>query len=84
MDPIQFTGYAAGFVLAFALTPQVWKSWKTKSTRDISLLWSAIYLFGLLLFLVYGFGIREMPIMVMNTVEIFLAVSLIVAKLIYK
>ncbi len=84
MDPIQFTGYAAGAVLAFALTPQVWKSWKTKSTRDISLLWSVIYLFGLLLFLVYGFGIREMPIMVMNTIEIFLAASLIAAKLIYK
>lgn len=84
MNSIQLTGYLAGFVIAVSLTPQVWKAWKTKSTRDISLLWNAIYIFGLLLFFIYGIGIREMPIIVMNTMEIILAISLIVAKLIYK
>lgn len=84
MNSIQLTGYLAGFVIAVSLTPQVWKAWKTKSTTDISLLWNAIYIFGLLLFFIYGIGIREMPIIVMNTIEIILAISLIVAKLIYK
>jgi len=84
MDPIQLTGYAAGFVLAIALVPQVWKSWKTKSTKDVSLLWSLIYTFGLALFLIYGIGIRQMPVIVMNTFEIILAMSLVTAKLVYK
>jgi MtN3 and saliva related transmembrane protein len=84
MDTIQLTGYLAGFVIAVSLTPQVWKAWKTKSTRDISLLWNSIYIFGLLLFLVYGIGIREMPIIVMDLIETTLAVLLIVAKLVYK
>ncbi len=84
MDPIQITGYLAGFVLAIALVPQVWKSWKTKSTADVSLLWSLIYTFGLALFLVYGIGIRQMPVIVMNTFEILLAIALVIAKLIYK
>lgn len=84
MNSIQLTGYLAGFVIAVSLMPQVWKAWKTKSTTDISLLWNAIYIFGLLLFFIYGIGIREMPIIVMNTIEIILAISLIVAKLIYK
>lgn len=84
MDSIQLTGYLAGFVLAIALVPQVWKSWKTKSTADVSLLWSLIYTFGLALFLVYGIGIRQMPVIVMNTLEILLAISLVTAKLIYK
>lgn len=84
MDSIQLTGYIAGFVIAFSLTPQVWKAWKTKSTSDISLLWNLILIFGLLLYFIYGIGIRQMPIIVMNTVEILLAVSLVVAKLIYK
>ncbi len=84
MDSIQLTGYLAGFVIAVSLTPQVWKAWKTKSTGDISLLWNAILIFGLLLYFVYGVGIRQMPIIVANTIEISLAMLLIIAKLIYK
>ncbi len=84
MDLIQLTGYLAGFIIALSLTPQVVKSWKTKSTTDISLLWNIILIFGLLLYFIYGIGIKQMPIIVMNTIEISLAISLVVAKLIYK
>ena len=84
MDNIQLTGYLAGFIIAVSLTPQVWKAWKTKSTRDISILWNSIYIFGLALFEIYGFELRQMPIIVMNTIEICLAISLIIAKLAYK
>lgn len=84
MDSIQLTGYVAGFIIAVSLTPQVWKAWKTKSTRDISLLWNTIYIFGLLLFTAYAIGIWEMPLLVTNTVELLLAISLIIAKLLFK
>lgn len=84
MDSIQLTGYVAGFVIAVSLTPQVWKAWKTKSTRDISLMWNAIYVAGLILFQIYALGIKEMPLIVTNTVELLLAMGLIAAKLIYK
>ena len=84
MDLIQFIGYLAGFIIAIALTPQVIQAWITKSTKDISLLWTIILLLGLLLYFVYGIGIKEMPIIVMNAVETILVISLIIAKLIYK
>lgn len=84
MDIIQLIGYIAGLVIAISLTPQVIKSWKTKSTKDISLFWNMILIFGLLLYFVYGFGIKEMPIIVTNMIEIILAILLVVAKLIYK
>ena len=83
MEIIQLTGYLAGLTIAVSLTPQVIKAWKTKSTKDISISWNIIYIFGLLLFLVYGFGIRETPILVAGTIEVSLAISLIVAKVIY-
>lgn len=83
MDIIQLTGYVAGLIIAVSLTPQVIKAWKTKSTKDISILWNIIYISGLLLFLVYGFGIKEMPILVAGTIEVSLAISLIVAKILY-
>lgn len=83
MDIIHLIGYIAGLIIAISLTPQVIKSWRTKSTKDISITWNIIYISGLLLFLVYGFGIKEMPILVAGTIEVSLAISLIVAKLIY-
>mgnify|MGYP001610247347 CR=1 FL=1 len=81
---MQFVGYLAGFIIAVALMPQVIKAWKTKSTKDISLPWTVMLLLGLLLYFIYGIGIREMPIIVMNTIETILVIALIIAKLIYK
>lgn len=84
MNSIQLVGYLAGSVIAVSLAPQVWKAWKTKSTADISLLWNTIYIFGLVLFQIYAFGIGETPLIVTNIVELILAFGLIAAKLIYK
>lgn len=84
MDLIQLTGYLAGMIIAVSLTPQVIQAWKTKSTRDISLPWTLILLLGLLLYFVYGIGIREMPIIVANLVETMLVMLLIIAKIMYK
>ena len=84
MNLIQLTGYLAGLIIAVALTPQVIQAWKTKSTKDISLPWTIILLSGLLLYFVYGIGIKEMPIIVANILETTLVISLIIAKLIYK
>ncbi|HLM83978.1 MAG TPA: PQ-loop domain-containing transporter [Candidatus Bathyarchaeia archaeon] len=81
---IQFIGYLAGAILAIALIPQVYKSYTTKSTTDISLGWSIILVIGLSLYLAYGIGIGQMPIIVMNSIEDFLAILVLVAKLIYK
>ena len=83
MDFVQIVGYSAGLIIAVSLTPQVIKTWKTKSAKDISILWNIIYILGLLLFLIYGFGIKEMPILVAGTIEVSLAISLIVAKILY-
>ena len=84
MDSIQLIGYLAGFIIAIALIPQVIQAWITRSTNDISLPWTIILLLGLLLYFIYGIGIKEMPIIAMNIVETILVVSLIIAKLIYK
>ena len=84
MDIIHIIGYIATFTIAISLTPQVIKSWKTKSTKDISIPWNSIYVTGLLLFLVYAIGINEWPIIIGGFIEVSLAISLLVAKILYK
>jgi MtN3 and saliva related transmembrane protein len=80
-----FSYYAAASPchIAFSLTPQIIQSWKTKSTKDISLTWTIILLIGLLLYFVYGVGIMEIIIIVTNFIEITLVILLIIAKLRY-
>ena len=43
-----------------------------------------LYLAGLSLWIVYGFGVSSMPIVLTTVVEFLMAASLLVLKLIYK
>ena len=78
MVTIDLIGYLAG-----SLTPQVIKSWRTKSTKDISVIWTLIYLTGLTLWIIYGIGIASFPIIITITIEALLALSLLILKLLY-
>jgi len=77
----ELVGYAAGMIVAISLAPQVIKSWKTKSTQDISLGWTLIYASGLLLWIAYGFLIGSWPLMLTVTVEFLMAESLMILKI---
>jgi len=81
---IELLGYLSGALITVALLPQVLKSWKSKSTKDISIPWMLLYLAGLSLWIVYGFGVSSMPIVLTTVVEFLMAASLLVLKLIYK
>jgi MtN3 and saliva related transmembrane protein len=80
---IELIGYLGGGIVAVSLLPQVIKSWQTKSTKDISVVWNSIYLSGLLVWIIYGFGISSMPLVVMCFVEAALATSLLFLKFRY-
>ena len=80
---IEIVGHIGAAIVASALLPQVIKSWKTKSTEDISLLWNSLLLTGLIIFVVYGVGINSLPIMIFTTIEATLTLSLLILKLVY-
>ena len=81
---MEILGYVSGALITVALLPQVLKSWNTKSTKDISIPWMLLYLAGLSLWIVYGFGVASMPIVLTTAVEFLMAASLLVLKLMYK
>jgi MtN3 and saliva related transmembrane protein len=76
-------GYIAGILVVISLLPQVIKSWKTKSTKDISLLRYVIYVTGLILWIIYALIINNGPVAVMNSVGLILALSILFLKLKY-
>jgi len=83
MQPIELFGYAAMLIIPIALAPQVIKSWKTKSTKDISFTWNTIYIIGLICWLIYGIGINSKPLTLSAIIEGTLATSLLVLKIRY-
>jgi len=83
MVNFELIGYLAGFIVAISLTPQLIKAWKTKSTKDISIAWTLIYLTGLSLWVFYGFGIGSFPLMITVTIEALMAISLLILKIRY-
>lgn len=80
MNYIDLMGYVAGILVVVSLLPQVIKSWKTKSTRDISLSRYIIYVTGLIIWVIYAIIIKNGPVAVMNTVGLILAVSILYLK----
>jgi MtN3 and saliva related transmembrane protein len=74
-------GYAGGFILAFALLPQVIRTYRTKSTSDLSYMWQAMYLTGLSLSYIYLVLIQATAGWVTLTFELTMAIFLLVMKL---
>ncbi|MEW5996064.1 MAG: SemiSWEET transporter [Candidatus Micrarchaeota archaeon] len=83
MEYIDILGYVAGLLVVISLVPQVIKSWKTKSTKDISLWRYIIYVTGLILWIAYAVIIQNGPVALMNGVGLVLALSVLYLKLKY-
>ena len=84
MHKIEFIGFIAGFLVSVALSPQLIKTWRTKSARDISIFWSITLMSGLLLWVVYAGVNKILPLFIFGLIELSLALTLFVFKIIYK
>jgi MtN3 and saliva related transmembrane protein len=84
MNEIQILGLAAGSCTTIAFLPQVLKTWKSGSAKDLSLGMFSFFCFGVLLWLIYGIIINDVPVIVANLFTLILASSLLFFKLRYK
>lgn len=84
MEMVTVIGLAAGFCTTLAFLPQAVKTWKSKSAKDLSLGMYSILCTGILLWLIYGILISDIPIIIANSVTLMLALSILYFKLIYK
>ena len=78
---VDILGYTAGILVVISLLPQTIKSWKTKSTNDLSLWRYIIYTIGLCLWVSYAIIIKNGPVAVMNSIGLLLALSILYLKI---
>ncbi len=73
-------GYLAASLTTVAFVPQVWKVWRTRGVRDISLPMYGLFVSGVALWAVYGVIIHSWPVLAANAVTFLLSASVLVAK----
>jgi len=84
MTLITVLGLLAASLTTISFLPQVIKIWKTQRTKDISSLMYIILSIGVFLWLVYGFLIKDLPLILANLVTLILVSSVLFLKIKYK
>jgi len=83
MNWITIIGLTAGTCTTLSFLPQVIKSWRTRKTKDISFIMYSILGIGVILWLIYGLLIKDIPIIVANAVAVVLVSSVLFLKIRY-
>lgn len=81
MDKITLLGLMAGTCTTLSFLPQLIKTWKTRSTHDISIGMYVTLSIGLLLWVFYGVYIYSLPIIITNVVTLILVCTVLVLKI---
>ena len=76
-------GLVAGALTTIAFLPQLLHTWRTKSAKDISLGMFLTFCTGVLLWLIYGFMIQSLPVILANGITLVLAGAILALKLKY-
>ena len=81
MSAVTILGLAAGCCSTLAFLPQVIKTWRTRSTHDISLGMFLMLSGGMLLWLLYGILQDDLPLIAANGVTFLFAATILYFKL---
>jgi MtN3 and saliva related transmembrane protein len=81
---VTFLGFLAGTLTTISFLPQVIKTWKSKSAKDVSLEMFLIFCSGVFLWIVYGILVGDIPVIIANFVTFILASTILWLKLKYR
>ncbi|MHC1703986.1 MAG: SemiSWEET family sugar transporter [Tenuifilaceae bacterium] len=80
---IEAVGIVAGALSCTTFLPQVVKTWKSKSTKDVSLLMFIIASLGTSLWLIYGILIDSFSLIFTNIIVLILSLLMLFLKIKY-
>ncbi|MBL0153687.1 MAG: SemiSWEET transporter [Chitinophagaceae bacterium] len=83
MTGVEILGYSAGFITSLTFLPQVVKTWKEKSAKDISLLMFVIAAINEVMWIAYGILKDDWVIISTNVVVLIMSCIMIFLKLRY-
>ena len=81
---IEYFGYLAAILTTAAFLPQLIKTLKTKKADDVSLVTLIMFICGVVFWIIYGFKISSIPILLANVVTLILNLFILISKIYYK
>ena len=81
MTGIDTLGMIAGTISAITFLPQVIKTWKSRSAKDISVLMFSFATISVILWLIYGIIINNWPVIYTNSCVLVLSLIMVYFKL---
>jgi MtN3 and saliva related transmembrane protein len=64
--------------------PQMFKTWRTKSAKDVSMVTLITFIIGVFLWLIYGIYLQALPIILANSVTLFFNLIILWLKIKYR
>ncbi len=83
MNGTDILGYAAGAITSLTFLPQVVKTWKEKSAKDVSLMMFIIAAINEVMWIVYGALLDNWVIILTNAIVLAMSLTMIWLKLRY-
>ena len=84
LNSIDLLGLIAGSLTTIAFVPQLIKVWRSKSADDISYVMFILFVTGIVLWEIYGWGIHSLPVIVFNVITFLLAIAILILKFIFE
>ena len=78
---IDIFGYFAAILTTAAFLPQLVKTLKTKKADDVSLATLIMFIIGVLSWIIYGYKILSIPILVANLITLILNLLILISKI---
>jgi MtN3 and saliva related transmembrane protein len=83
-EVVEMVGFFAASLGVASFMPQVVKIWRSKSVEAISSLMYVIYSVSVILWIIYGVMIKSPPLIIANLLILFLTISILAMKFLWK
>jgi MtN3 and saliva related transmembrane protein len=83
MITADYLGFVAGTITTISFVPQVIRTYRSKSGRDISAWMMVLLGSGTMMWLLYGLMLRSVPIVAANGVTFLLVLTILLLKIYY-
>ena len=80
---LDLLGLIAGTLTTIAFVPHLIKVWQSKSAKDISYVMFILFVCGIVLWEIYGWGIHSFPVILFNIITFILGLTILVLKFIF-
>ena len=84
MEFITISGLIAGALTTIAFLPQLIKTWKSKSAKDVSIEMLIVFSLGVFLWLIYGIYLNALPIILANLLTLIFNLIILGLKIRYR